>query len=421
MTQARPARLVACVAALLLCVGCGTSAPSQSGTPEPASKAASPTMSQPSGPPVLGIDWTRATSVERPGNFGVDPSAPAYTGTHPILRIPGQAMISDVVGTSRGSFVAVGYVPNDWVPAAWTSSDGLSWSIHAMDTTDFTFPVSLAAGADGQVVAVGRSREKPVAWTSSDGVDWERHAVQTLGTDVSERMTTVVARTSGFIAGGSMGPELLDRHARFWTSTDGVAWQPVPDDPSAFADSEVRAITAFDSGFVAVGVVGSAQHPSGAVAWTSADGTHWSRIDEAAFADGIASAVVVAPFGGLVAVGSDVERREALAWTSPDGRHWTKAPSEPSRTHAGGYVWMTDVTAIDGAVLAVGDYQGLQRGTATAWVSRDGGHWERARSAPVQEQGEFYAVVPGGPGAIVVGSFGAPDSYVPTIWVSPGR
>jgi hypothetical protein len=82
---------------------------------------------------------------------------------------------------------------------------------------------------------------------------------------------------------------------------------------------------------------------------------------------------------------------------------------------------MTDVVAIGDSVIAVGDFQGLQRGTATSWVSGDGLHWDRARTAPVQEQGEFYAITPGGPGAIVVGSFGAPDSYVPTVWLSPGR
>ena len=82
---------------------------------------------------------------------------------------------------------------------------------------------------------------------------------------------------------------------------------------------------------------------------------------------------------------------------------------------------MTDVTAIGNTVVAVGEYQGLQRGTAISWISTDGLHWTEARSAPVQEQGEFYAVTPGGPGAIAVGSFGAPDSYVPTIWLTPGR
>jgi hypothetical protein len=370
---------------------------------------------------VLGIDWGRAAWVERPANFPVDPEASAYTGTHPILRIPGQAMMTDVTAQPGSGYVAVGYVPPDWVPASWTSSDSADWSIHSMGVTDYTFPVSLATGADGELVAVGRSGPTPVAWTSDDGVDWQRHSVPVLGgSDVAERMTSIVASEQGYVAGGSVGPELFERHARFWRSVDGVEWQPAPDDAAAFANAEVRAITAFAEGFVAVGVTGGAQKPSGAVAWTSADGLAWTRVDDPAFAAGVAVGVVTAPFGGFVAVGSDVDRREAVAWTSVDGRRWTRAPREASRQYAG-FVWMTDVTAVDDIVLAVGVYQGLQRGTATSWVSRDGVHWERARSAPVQQQGEFYAITPGGPGAMVVGSFGAPDSFVPAVWLSPAR
>jgi len=401
-----PALALALCAVLTVAGGCG--APPTTGV-----------IAQPSGPPALGIDWAKATSVEAPKNYPADPS---YNGVHPMLRIPGQAMIVDVAPLPAGGFVAVGYVPPDWVPAAWTSSDGLSWSIHFMATTTFTFPVSLTVGANGTAVAVGRSGKLPVAWTSADGSAWQEHPVPVLGGDgVAERMTSIVTREDGYVAGGSVGPELFERHARFWTSADGADWKPVADDPDAFANAEVRAITKFGDGFVAVGVVGTAQHPSGAVAWISADGSTWSRVDDPSFVDGIAVAVVPAPFGGVVAVGSDVGRREAVAWTSADGRRWTKAPSEASREHSGGFAWMTDVVAIGDTVIGIGDYQGLQRGTATAWVSRDGMSWVQARSAPVQEQGEFYAITPGGPGAIVVGSFGAPDSYVPTIWLSPGR
>jgi hypothetical protein len=401
-----PALVLALGAMLAAVGGCG-SPPSSAGS---------------SGPPVLGIDWARAPSVERPQNYEVDPGASAYSGFHPILRIPGQAMIADVHGLRQGGLVAVGYVPPDWTPAAWTSSDGLAWSIHSMGTTDFTFPVSVAVGADGTAVAVGRSRNLPVAWTTADGVTWQQHPVPLLeGSNIAERMTTVVAGEHGYVAGGSVGPELFDRHARFWTSVDGVAWQSVPDDPAAFANAEVRAITRFGDGYVAVGVVGTVQHPTGAVAWASADGSTWTRVDDPSFVDGIAVAVVPAPFGGLVAVGSDLDRREAVAWMAADGRHWTRAPNEPSREHSGGFAWMTDVVAIGDVVIGIGDYQGLQRGTATSWVSRDGISWVQSRSAPVQQQGEFYAITAGGPGVIVVGSFGAPDSYVPTIWLSPGR
>ncbi len=374
---------------------------------------------QPSGPPVLGIDWVKAPSVEVPQNYAPDPS---YNGVHPMLRIPGQAMIADVTPLAHGGFVAVGYVPPDWIPAAWTSPDGLTWSLHFLGTSAFTFPVSMAVGDDGTVVAVGRSGQTPDSWTSADGATWrERLVALPPGVRVAERMTTVAVGAHGYVAGGSAGPELFERQARFWTSGDGATWEPVPDEPEAFANAEVRSITRFGDEFVAVGVVGTAQHPTAAIAWTSSDGRSWTRVDDPAFADGVAVSVLALPSGGLVAVGSDVARHEATAWTSPDGRRWTRAPNEASREHSGGYAWMTDVVAIGDGLIAVGEYQGLQRGTAISWVSRDGLTWEQARSAPVQEQGEFYAITPGGPGAIVVGSFGAPDSYVPTIWLSPGR
>ena len=411
----RRVRISAVGLVVALVAGCGVSV-----RPSPMPASAPPSVA-PSGPPVVGLDWGRAASVERPANFE-QTVPPDYAGTHPILRINGQAYMVDVAGLPSGGFVAVGYLPPDWTPVSWTSPDGETWAIHVLGTTGFTFPVAESVGLDGTIVAVGRSGTRPVAWTSTDGATWQERAVSVLGSDgTAERMTSVVALPSGFVAGGSVGPELLDRHARFWTSRDGATWAPVADDPSAFANAEVRSIARLGDGFVAVGVVGSAQGATAAVAWTSPDGRTWSRVDDPAFAGGVAVSVIAAPFGGLVAVGSDVGRREATAWTSPDGRTWTKAPGEPSRQHGGGFAWMTDVVALDGQVIAVGDVQGLQRGTAESWVSRDGLAWEQSRTSPVQEQGEMYAIAAGGPGAIAVGSFGAPDSYVPIVWLTPGR
>ena len=42
------------------------------------------------GPSVAGIDWGRAENVERPTNYEAS-VPPDYPGTHPILRIAGQA------------------------------------------------------------------------------------------------------------------------------------------------------------------------------------------------------------------------------------------------------------------------------------------------------------------------------------------
>jgi hypothetical protein len=332
-------------------------------------------------------------------------------------------MMADVIGVPGHGFVSVGYAYPGWHPVAWTSPDGVHWSIRVVGTTEFTFPVALAVGPDGTIVAVGRSGSKPVAWTSSDaGVSWSEHAVSILGDGtVAERMTTVIATADGFVAGGSVGPELAERHARFWRSSDGATWRPSPDDATAFANAEVRAIASLGDDLIAIGVVGSAQGVTGSVAWTSRDGGTWTRIDDPALSSGKAVAIGAAPWGGLVAVGSDVDRRGAIAWSSTDGRVWTKAPDEESRRGGNGYAWMTDVVPVGDLLVAIGDYQDLQRPTALSWVSRDGQHWTQARAAPVQQQGEFYAVVVGGPGVIAVGSYGSPDDYIPTVWLSPGR
>jgi hypothetical protein len=382
----------------------------------------------PAGPPILGIDWGRAAAVERPEQgFAVPSPGTSFGNTdgsnrlgHP-LHFYGQAIMADVAKLPSGGLVSVGYVFPGWHPTAWTSADAQTWAIQAMGTTDFTFPVAMAVGSDGGVVAVGRSGSAPLAWTSSDGRSWQSHPVAILGDGrVAERMTTVIATRDGYLAGGSLGPELSDRHARFWRSTNGTTWTPVTDDPHAFANAEVRAIASFGAGYVAVGSLGSVQRIAGSVAWTSTDGLTWTRIDDPALQTGRAVALVEAPFRGLVAVGSDLIGHEAFAWVSPDGRSWSLAPSEPSRQFNGS-ILMTDVTVVGDELIAIGKYAPLQRSTAISWVSSDGLRWEQARSAAVQEQAEFLAIVPAGPGVVAVGSFGGPDDALPTVWLSPGH
>ncbi len=410
------ARWLAAAGLIVTVAGCG-SAESTNVPPAP-TRAPSP-----AGSPVLGIDWGRAVAVERPAGFAVPSPGTSFSfsdARHP-LHFSGQANMADIARLPSGALVSVGSVYPGWYPVAWTSPDGASWTIGEMASTEFTFPVAMSVGSGDTIVAVGRSGPLPIAWTSSDGRVWQRHPVATLGDDrVAERMTAVLATGDGYLAGGSVGPELLDRHARFWRSRDGATWQPIRDDAETFDNAEVRSIARLGSGYVAIGAVGSVQKITGSVAWVSADGQTWTRIDAPALAAGRAVSIVGAPFGGVVAVGSDLGEHEAFAWVSRDGRSWTLAPSEPSRQF-NKTILMTDVTVVGDELIAVGKYSPLQRSTATSWVSHDGLHWERARSAAVQEQVELYAVVSTGQGVLAIGSFGGPDDVTPTVLVSPPR
>jgi molecular chaperone DnaK len=419
-----PSRRLAAVLVLAAAslTGCGASSPSSGPTTPGASGRATPALPT---PPVAGLSWTKAIDVARPDDAFAQPSAlptgPSGPGTagHPG-HFPGQAIVDDVAW-SGGRLAAVGYVGlgGTWTAIGWTSTDAQHWQLTSIDRTPGSLAVAVAAiPATGGFIAGGRVDRTPAMWTSPDGTTWDRRPVPTLSAGAEwERVTTVLPTAGGIVAGGSVGPELGDRRARFWWSADGTTWSAVPDDP-AFAGAEVADILEVDGRFVAIGKLGTGQRWSGSIAWMSSDGRTWKRIDSPELRVGIASALAVAPGGGLVAVGSDLDEREALAWHSTDGSTWQAAPREDSRLYNGEKIRMTDVMAVRGGLVAVGNYVGVQYGTATSWISKDGLSWRRAADYAALGQGEMLAVGQGGPGLVAVGSFGAPDNYIPTIWLT---
>jgi hypothetical protein len=420
--------------ALIAAAGCGSSsslspAPSVAAASVPASASAraSASLGPAATPAIPGLSWVKAPDVARPEDAFAEPSAepsgPSGPGTagHPG-HFPGQAIIDDVVAVEGGE-IAVGYVGIDgaWTALAWRSSDAEGWSLEQIDGAPASFAVTAAVDPrDGSAWAAGRSGPTPVAWSSAGGGPWTRHELPTLSGGAEwERVVTLVATNDGFLAGGSVGPELGDRRARFWRSVDGTTWEPVPDDP-AFDGGEVVAIEPrAGGGFAALGRLGTGQRSTGSVAWISDDGVAWHRVDDSALAGGLVNGLAMDADGALVAVGSDPDEREAVVWRSADGgAAWERAPREDSRLYDPYKIRMTDVVSTPGGLVAVGNYVGLQYGTATSWVATDWTRWQRAPSYPALGQGEMLAVAGGGPGLVAVGSFGAPDNYVPTIWLS---
>src|SRR4029079_10571386 len=110
-----------------------------------------------------------------------------------------------------------------------------------------------------------------------------------------------------------------------------------------------------------------------------------------------------------------------MVWLSADGSSWRLAPDQDTLTFHGLRITMADVTAgPDGTLVAVGHFLfGTQYGQGTAWTSTDGSVWTRAEDLAAFGQGEPGAVIADGPGYVAVGTVGAPDNYIPTVWLSP--
>jgi hypothetical protein len=127
-----------------------------------------------------------------------------------------------------------------------------------------------AVGAyDGRAIAfVSEGDEQPPAiWETTGRAEWTR-------TGALRDVATI-----GRVAGGTRGWVALDGK-RAWTSTDGTSWSKGVPGPDVDADAIVD-----DAGFVAVGHVGSLpgetcgdQRPFAGHTWTSADGTTWDRM-----------------------------------------------------------------------------------------------------------------------------------------------
>ncbi len=415
-------RVVAAVVALALAGGCGSDVTS----PGPASPIAA---SHAPGPP--GLDWETA-DVERPAGMGAAPPSVPPVGSGGGLGHPGhfasQGNPYDLAAVGE-RLIAVGYTFPDFVPVTWTSAspDRHRWTLAGLPTTvDGAFALAIAAGAPtgptvGHVAVVGRINNDAAAWTSSDGVAWEPVAGGSTFVEAPEtRMTTVVAGPGGFVSGGWAGVVNQPGSARFWTSPDGSSWTRLPDTP-AMADGRVAAIAAGPGGLVAVGTTGPVGHATGSAVWRSADGRSWERVDGGDMFRAGQMASVAAGGPGYVAVGSDLASRAAMIWLSTDGRTWGVAPSQDSLVYHGLGITMADVVAgPSGELVAVGHFLfGQQFGQGTAWTSPDGRTWTRMPDQASFGQGEPQAVVPDGPGYVATGTVGAPDNYIPTVWLSP--
>lgn len=248
-----------------------------------------------------------------------------------------------------------------------------------------TVVAAVTAGGPG-LVAVGvvdpEAGARPMAWTSTDGETWTAAPLPGVEPDPesTERVvpTDVIAVDGGLLAVGSIDSWIDScggstdfvlaatctwafRRAIAWTSSDGAAWDRVPDD-EAFADHAFGPLVRFGSRTLSVTAGGT---------YATDDGRTWTfDADE----DPSGRPTAVAVLGeGLVAVGEATDATGSMypaAWGSADGIAWT-------RSILAGTLDVFGVAARDGEAVATGADNWSQ---GLVWRSTDGLTWAKVET-----------------------------------------
>ncbi len=193
-------------------------------------------------------------------------------------------------------------------PDIWWSADLSSWT-RAPDVSGSSQVLAVAAGSPG-FVSAGSHDDQPAVWTSSDGRTWTAVTVP-LPSGASGGMIQQVA-ISGKVA-VALGQQATAHGVQPLAERSedgGRTWQPVPfSGPGPGAS--FTALTAGPHGFTAAAVSGSASGTTDASAWTSADGTNWTRSQVSGLAGGGSHAITALAASGTTVTGIDSVQSQA--------------------------------------------------------------------------------------------------------------
>jgi hypothetical protein len=276
--------------------------------------------------------------------------------------------------------------------AVWTSDDGRGWDRADIDPADRDVSESIASSTrfGDDIVAVGRvgdDEATDAAVWRADGDGWTMTSPPEMGGKHEQWAFDVAAGQSGvLVAGGESAWGEI--RPRLWFSADGQTWKSVDGGPGGPLDvtgeESIQAVSAFGSGFVAVGWRDYDGEQDG-VAWYSPDGTSWEQVEASTMGGpGRQNVQSVAVIGTtLVAGGFGVDasgQGKPVTWRSTDGKTWSNRsdvlPLEDRGRNAASDMSVRSLTVnADGSeILAAGGDDWRPH----VWHSTDGGNtWER--------------------------------------------
>lgn len=281
------------------------------------------------------------------------------------------------VSPSAGLPQLVAAGPDGWVAlgtgAAWTSRTGRTWT-----SAPVAFPlqagdqVAALTGTSQGFIAVGDNvpkgnpaRRNPVLWTSPNGLAWQRLSGSRLGLPAPGgrvlRIRDIAARGGDVLLYGSeLATARKGKHrvtsvqAALWRSGDaGSTWAATRLPLGAGGSHALDGIAATGTGFVAIRPRTSKAAGSGAITYSSPDGTSWRQAGTITTARpaGLAITMVRGSDQGVVAAGQ-LSSGARVAFVSADGSSWRSVASLGAGL--GGSAALTGVTLTTGGTVVAG-------------------------------------------------------------------
>jgi hypothetical protein len=326
----------------------------------------------------------------------------AVAGRAALAGVAAAGMGVNGLGAGPGGQVAVGHA--DGAPAIWLRPAGAHWTRMAAATPPAWHGTGpgltgvvrggagwLAVGGEGSPAgsaaqvgsagtldsAIAPGGQQPILLTSPDGRAWSRPAAAGSLMTPGRTLTGAAAGPSGYVVTGVRDDDGQPR-AGLWWSANLTTWKPQgwwTGSPPSGAASALLAVAAGQTGFAAVGAVGT--QPA---VWLSRSGQEW-QLRLLPVPAGAGSAVLqrVAIQGRrITALGTQAGPSGPVpfaAVSADGGRAWREAALPAGGSPAG----VTALVAADGGFLAAAT-RGAGTQDVVIWWSRNGLAWHAVRA-----------------------------------------
>ena len=371
---------------------------------------------------------------------GSSSSAPRSVSWQPAASGALGSGLVRIVDAAPGptGLLAVGSVTTDGnrVPAAWSTTDGTTWTKLATEPkspygveSELT---TVAVGADGKAAAIGQAvggahgNPRIGSWYLDGTTLREVVAdVELYGGPRQGSVDEMAVGPAGFVVVGTRTDRNDRTGAAAWTSPDAHDAFTIRDADPALESGPTETVRAFavagsPAGYLAAGdrfVSGQGRLDSDAIFWTSTDGRTWTRVDDKTLggpASDTPQLAVAWRDGWAVAGSSTINgRTSVVVWTSADGRSWRRTTVTALGTDPDPLSAATSLNVVDGG-LVVGARLGTRLAVAT---SADGNAWRALTMPPTIPSGEHALAVaaPAGPDLVLAAT--TDDGTV--LWSTP--